>query len=30
MKKMARMLMGLALALMLGTGALAQDEGTIV
>ncbi|MGN0776428.1 MAG: hypothetical protein ACI4MM_07080 [Candidatus Ventricola sp.] len=30
MKKVARMLMGLALALMLGTGALAQDEGTIV
>ena len=30
MKRGTRMLMSLALALMLGTGALAQDEGTIV
>lgn len=30
MKKWTRMLMGLALAMMIGTGALAQDEGTIV
>ena len=30
MKKTARMLIGLTLAMMLGTGALAQDEGTLV